>query len=204
MGNPLEGVDGDEFGEMCFNPAKVWQLQHYPHPKTVTNPWYDSDDFVTVDTSIEAQVFNMIGIGEYSLQKDETRKPVVLRVEGRSGVDQYIAFNSARGANIQNVEASDQVTIVEWQTTSGYAKSMLKGYISSQTEFKLARGKTLVVECIDSSVEPSIACVCIKDKGQTCPNDSCICPIVKVECAQITNRGGCKNAGCSWNKGVCL
>jgi hypothetical protein len=201
MGNPLYG---DELGEMCFNPAKLWQLQHYPYSITETNPdpWYIMDDFVTVDTSTEAQAFQMIGIGEYSLRGngfDSPRKPVVLRVPGRSGVDQYIGFNSAKGANKQNDEASDQVTIVEWQTGSGYANSILKGYITSQAEFKLAKGRTLVVQCINTDSVPSVACVCVKEKGQTCPNP-CNCPAIDIDCAQITGKWECRNAGCSWDR----
>jgi hypothetical protein len=56
---------------MCFNPAKLWQLQHYPHPTNVRWGWYNTSDFLTVDTSSGAQVYEMIGIGEYKLQQGE-------------------------------------------------------------------------------------------------------------------------------------
>lgn len=65
MGNPLYG---DDLGQMCFNPAKLWQLQHYPHPTTVTEGWYDSAAFVTIDNPASPQEFKMMGVGEYNLQ----------------------------------------------------------------------------------------------------------------------------------------
>jgi hypothetical protein len=60
----------DDLGQMCFNPAKLWQLQHFPHPRTVKRGWYNStEDFFTVNASSGPQVYEMIGIGEYRLQK---------------------------------------------------------------------------------------------------------------------------------------
>jgi hypothetical protein len=69
----------DDLGQMCFNPAKLWQLQHYPHPVTVIGNWYDPRDFITVDVSSGAQVYEMIGIGEYNLQKGKTIRPFVMK-----------------------------------------------------------------------------------------------------------------------------
>ena len=62
MGSPLYG---DDQGKMCFNPAKIWQLQFFPH---ATTAWYDDEAFVSVNTSNGAQTFKMMGVGEYSLQ----------------------------------------------------------------------------------------------------------------------------------------
>lgn len=70
----------DDLGQMCFNPAKLWQLQHYPHPVTVIGNWYDPRDFITVDTSSGAQVYEMIGIGEYNLQQGKASRPFVMNL----------------------------------------------------------------------------------------------------------------------------
>jgi hypothetical protein len=70
----------DDLGQMCFNPAKLWQLQHYPHPVNVRRGWYNSTDFITVDTSSGAQVYEMIGIGEYNLQQGKTSRPFVMNL----------------------------------------------------------------------------------------------------------------------------
>lgn len=91
------------------------------------------------------------------------------------GSDLYIAFNSAKGANAQNVEADDMVTIVEWITTSGYSPSSLKGYIAQGETFSLGNDLTVTAQCINTSLTPSVACVCVKESSQTCPND-CACP----------------------------
>lgn len=69
--NQPDSLNADDLGQMCFNPAKLWQLQHYPHPTNVRWGWYNTSDFLTVDTSSGAQVYEMIGIGEYKLQQGE-------------------------------------------------------------------------------------------------------------------------------------
>jgi hypothetical protein len=125
MGNPLYG---DDMGAMCFNPAKTWQLQLYPHAN-VPSSWYDSQDFITVDTSAGAQAFEMIGIGEYKL--NNLHRAVALQVKSVSGPDQYIAFNSAKGANFQNDEADDQVSILRSSTTSYFFSRYVFHYKSS-------------------------------------------------------------------------
>jgi hypothetical protein len=107
-------INSPKPGSMCFNGAKTWQLQTNPHPTTVINGWYNSQDFITVnDTSTSPQTFEMIGVGEYYLQGDGSidnpRKAVVLQVKDPLGNDQYITFNAAKGANLRNDEASDQV-----------------------------------------------------------------------------------------------
>jgi hypothetical protein len=180
---------------MCFNPAKLWQLHHNPHPVTVKYGWYDPLDFFTVDTSSGPQVYEMIGIGEYRLQQgkvtdfssltriylsplnsllrvlETSRKVVALRIIVPGGIDKYIGFNSAKGANFQNDLASDMVTIVEWNTTSGYIPSSLKGYIAQGETFLLENGITVTAKTINTMVSPSVACVCVKESHQTCPSD---------------------------------
>jgi hypothetical protein len=106
---------------------------------------------------------------------ESSRKAVALRIIVPGGSDQYIAFNSAKGANAQNVEADNLVTIVEWNTTSGYSPSSLKGYIAQGETFLLGHGLTVTAQCINTSLTPSVACVCVKQRSQTCPSD-CACP----------------------------
>ena len=127
-------------------------------------------------------------------------KPIALQVKAtsESGVDQYIAFNSAKGANAQNDEADDLVTIVEWQTAIGYAQSSLKGYIGQGESFNLAGNKVLTVQCINTAATPSVACVCVGENSQTCPNN-CSC----VVCS-ILSGGDCKKEPkCKFDKGNC-
>jgi hypothetical protein len=86
------------------------------------------------------------------------------------GSDQYITFNSAKRSNAQNVEADDLVTIVEWNTTSGYATSSLKKYIAQGESFLLGNGLPVTAQCINTAVTPSVACVCVKESSRTCPS----------------------------------
>lgn len=169
MGNPLYG---DQAGQMCFNPAKNWQMQFNPHPTTVKSGWYDSADFIEVDTSLGARTFQMMGIGEYNLQS-APRKAVALKVLTGTSTPQYVAFNSAKGANAQNDEADNLVTIMEYTGTS-YGVSSLKGYVAAGNEFTTTQGRVVRAQCINTSVTPSLACVCVRASGQTCPTD-CAC-----------------------------
>jgi hypothetical protein len=134
---------------------------------------------------------------------ETSRKAVALKVIGPEDTDQYIAFNSAKGANAQNDEADDLVTIVERAKAIGYAASSLKGYIAQGESFLLGNGLTVTVQCINIATTPSVACVCVKDSSQTCPTD-CSC-IATVDCSKITQRGPCqeKQGVCVWNKGSC-
>ena len=86
-------------------------MQFNPHPTTVISGWYDSQDFLTIDTSQGAQTVKMMGVGEYNLQstQPELRKKIALKIENGSARPQYVAFNSAKGANAQNDEADDKV-----------------------------------------------------------------------------------------------
>ena len=150
-------------------------MQFNPHPTTVISGWYDSQDFLTIDTSQGAQTVKMMGVGEYNLQstQPELRKKIALKIENGSARPQYVAFNSAKGANAQNDEADDKVTMVEY-TGTGYAVSSLKGYVAQGGSMTTTQGRIISAECIDTSITPSLACVCVRESGQTCPSD-CTC-----------------------------
>lgn len=153
MGNPLYG---DDIGAMCFNPAKTWQLQMHPHAN-VPSSWYDSQDFITVDMSGGARVFRMIGIGEYNLQGDgkgnnNPRKAVVLQVKSASGPDQYIGFNSAKGANFQNDEADDQVSIFHTRPQYPDEISQDQQFPSISTRSQLLNGRQVGISARCSRV----------------------------------------------------
>ena len=149
----------------------IRQMQFYPHPTTVISGWYDTQDFLEIDTSQGAQTVKMMGVGEYSLQS-EPRKKIALKILNGSTRPQYVAFNSAKGANVQNDEADNQVTMMEY-TGTGYAVSSLKGYVAQGGSMTTAQGRIVSAECIDTSITPSLACVCVRESGQTCPPCTC-------------------------------
>ncbi|KAL3769200.1 hypothetical protein ACHAWO_000846 [Cyclotella atomus] len=184
----------DNLGQMCFNAAKICQLQHFPHPVNIEHGWYNPIDFFTVDTLSGPQVYEMIGVGEYRLQR--ATKALVLQIIVPGGNDHYIGFNSAKGANAQNVEASDMVTIVEWHTTdvNRYVGYYLKGYRAQDESFLLGNGITVTAQCINTAVTPSIACVCGEERSQICPSD-CACPAPiyqQLEITAINQAGACQ------------
>ena len=150
----------------------IRQMQFYPNPTTVISGWYDTQDFLEIDTSQGAQTVKMMGVGEYNLQstQPELRKKIALKIANGTTRPQ---FNSAKGANAQNDEADNLVTMMEY-TGTGYAVSSLKGYIGQGGSFTTTEGRIVSAECIDTSITPSLACVCVRESGQTCPTD-CTC-----------------------------
>ena len=64
-------------------------------------------------------------------------------------------------------------SMVEY-TGTGYAVSSLKGYVAQGGSMTTTQGRIVSAECIDTSVTPSLACVCVRESGQTCPSD-CTC-----------------------------
>jgi hypothetical protein len=123
-------------------------------------------------------------------------KALVLQIIVPGGNDHYIGFNSAKGANAQNVEASDMVTIVEWHTTdvNRYVGYYLKGYRAQDESFLLGNGITVTAQCINTAVTPSIACVCVEERSQICPSD-CACPAPiyqQLEVTAINHAGACR------------
>jgi hypothetical protein len=114
MGNPLYS---DDVGAMCFNAAKNWQLG-----------WYDSSK-LSIDPREGAWMGKIVGAADFA--NNPQNNPVVIKIETRTGTDQFIAFNRASGINRHNVEADDEVTIVqagsdgEWYSQS-YLKATLR------------------------------------------------------------------------------
>jgi len=115
MGNPLYS---DDVGKMCFNPAKSYYIG-----------WYNDGGILTyIPTVGKAWSGTLMGVGEW---KDSPgRHPVVVKIETGTNTDYFVGFNRAAGANAQNDEADDLVTIVETGNNGDrYSQSYLKGYI---------------------------------------------------------------------------
>ena len=149
----------------------IRQMQFHPHSTYVISGWYENQDFLEIDTAQGAQTVKMMGVGEYDLQA-EPRKKIAIKVLTSVGAPQYIGFNSSKRANFQNDEADNQVTIIE-KTGDRYGVSNLKKYLVQGESFDL-NGKIVSAECINTSVTPSLACVCVREIDQTCPTD-CAC-----------------------------
>ncbi len=115
MGNPLYS---DDIGAMCFNAAKNYQL-----------PWYDSNK-ISINPREGAWTGKIVGIADFANNPDGS--PVVIKIETGTLTDQFIAFNRAKGINRHNVEADNEVTIVEaGQNGQSYSQSFLKATLKS-------------------------------------------------------------------------
>eukprot|EP00587_Corethron_hystrix_P002008 CAMPEP_0113308788 /NCGR_PEP_ID=MMETSP0010_2-20120614/7098_1 /TAXON_ID=216773 ORGANISM="Corethron hystrix, Strain 308" /NCGR_SAMPLE_ID=MMETSP0010_2 /ASSEMBLY_ACC=CAM_ASM_000155 /LENGTH=626 /DNA_ID=CAMNT_0000163923 /DNA_START=152 /DNA_END=2029 /DNA_ORIENTATION=+ /assembly_acc=CAM_ASM_000155 len=95
MGNPLYR---DDASKMCFNPAKSWAVG-----------WY-TDSYVEYNEGEKLYV-KLIGVGEWTSESPEN---VVVKIDVPSSSDDlYVGFNRKAGANEDNVEFSDLVTVIK-------------------------------------------------------------------------------------------
>jgi hypothetical protein len=113
MGNPLYS---DEVGKMCFNAAKNWYLEWYDGAKTTIDPLVSPTSTVT-----------LVGVAEYNIRNGN---PVVVKLETGTSDDFFIGFNRAVGANSQNDEADNEVTIVTTGNNGiSYSQSFLQAHL---------------------------------------------------------------------------
>ena len=157
MGNPLYH---DDIGAMCFNAAKTWQIG-----------WYD-DRKATVDPLDGAWTGKIIGVADYM---KNSLFPVVVKIDTGSTIGQlYIAFNRAQGINKDNVQADDQVTIVETNGSGDNAsQSFLKAHLAEGQQYAVENwngsGKTLTVKATAIHLSRSSE---IRDRKSTRLNSS--------------------------------
>ena len=108
--------------QRCFNAAKDWQL-----------PWYNANNGKRVldpssgSSSFTPTTLTLVGIAEYTARTDTFSQPVTVKLETGTDIDFFIGFNRAAGANSQNDEASDEVTVTtSGNNGEGYSQSYLK------------------------------------------------------------------------------
>ena len=137
MGNPHYS---DDVGKMCWNGAKSWQIGWYDDRKIMINP---------KQAGFSNWVGRLIGVANYDSAGDE---PVVVKIETGTGADQFIAFNRKTGVNSHNVQASNEVTIVEvtGNDGEGYAQSFLKANLIEGQSYSYTNwagtGRNLIVK----------------------------------------------------------
>jgi hypothetical protein len=207
MGNPLYH---DDIGAMCFNAAKTWQIG-----------WYD-DRKTTVDPLDGAWTGKIIGVVDYM---KISPFPVVVKIDtGSTSGQLYIAFNRAQGINRDNVQADDQVTIVETNGSGDNAsQSFLRAHLAKGQQYAVENwngsGKTLTVKAteihLSTSSEVSYADVqiCLGDcnadpkppgdnnDGPTCSDSLEWFEIVKPD--GVKKRKTCKWAQRKWTSYRC-
>jgi len=160
MGNPLYD---DEVGRMCFNPAKSYYIG-----------WYE-EGIETFDPSTQASWSGtLMGVGEW--EGHEGENTVVVKIETGTNTDFFVGFNRAAGANAQNDEADDLVTIIETGNNGiSYSQSYLKGYIGVGEKYTFTNwqgsGQDLAISVgsIDTAGIPGTAVVSIATDGTPFP-----------------------------------
>ena len=111
-----------------------------------------------------------MGVGQW---KDyRAAYPIVIKVETGTNTDYFVGFNRAAGANAENIEAGDLVTIIETGNNGeSYHESQLKGYIGTGEVYTFTNwngnGQDLVISVgnIDITSNPGTAQVTISKQG---------------------------------------
>jgi len=145
MGNPLYY---DEIGKMCFNPAKSWYLGWYP----------GSAELVFNKNTNSVMHEKLVGAGEWS---DATQGNVVIKIEFGSK-DLYVGFNRKAGANSDNKEFSDKVTVTEAQNAAYSYQSYVRADLAKDEEYEQNGVRVKVCDLV-TSVVPGYANVVIYD-----------------------------------------
>ena len=127
MGNPWFK---DDKGQMCFNPAKTWQI-------AAAGAWYDQKHTITWNSGTDSPKYwrgNLIGVADYA--NNPLDAALVVKLE--TGVDRayFVGFNRAYGINIDSKDANDMVTIVEAGNNNGYSKSIQVTQLGSGQSYR--------------------------------------------------------------------
>jgi hypothetical protein len=150
MGNPLYS---DDVGKMCFNPAKNWYLNWYDEYKT------------TVDIRVPniLKQITMVGIAEIK-DNNPNKKPAVLKLETGTSNDYFVGFNRAIGKNSQNVEADNEVTIVQTGNNGeSYSQSYLKATLKQGESYSIGDLR-IIATAINIATRPGTAIVTLDNR----------------------------------------
>jgi hypothetical protein len=158
MGNPLWA---DDLGKMCFNAAKNFQLA------VGSSAWYNNGrgEIVTWDSGVNGGAVldtKMVGIAEFDKITDNN--PVVIKLETGQDLDYFVGFNRKTGPTLQNVLASDLVTIYEMGNNGmAYSYSYLNAYLAEGQSYTFSKWRgtqhdlTITVLEINVGVVPGYA-----------------------------------------------
>jgi len=165
MGNPWAQ---DDFGRMCYNGAKNWQIGWYNDRKLMLSPLSNPPGSETM--------LQLVGVADYL---NTNSIPVVLKLETGTDDDYFISFNRAAGVNVDNKQADDEVTIVKTGKNGVSAsQSWLLTTLLPTKQFAISNyGNVIgfeVVITLDSIIKPNdgsswVANIRISNSGTTHP-----------------------------------
>lgn len=156
---------------MCFNGAKLWQLG-----------WFSGDDALLLN---ENDLMNPVTVNLEGFVKpiqNGDGKTKVIKLNGPTSTDLYVAFNWKTLHNAGTVEGGDQVTIVEQGGEgNGYSFSELRAKLSAGASFTRTgyfgadTDLTVTVDAIDTTtgeatITISTTLVPVSDMFQDCEN----------------------------------
>eukprot|EP00580_Thalassiosira_gravida_P017482 CAMPEP_0201658610 /NCGR_PEP_ID=MMETSP0494-20130426/1481_1 /ASSEMBLY_ACC=CAM_ASM_000839 /TAXON_ID=420259 /ORGANISM="Thalassiosira gravida, Strain GMp14c1" /LENGTH=1055 /DNA_ID=CAMNT_0048135709 /DNA_START=93 /DNA_END=3260 /DNA_ORIENTATION=+ len=179
MGNPLFS---DDVGDMCFNPAKNYQIVMSGEGRPSGGNWYGAERVETFDTSVDGKSWDgrLVGIAEYDKIGSNSNDRIVLKLETGRKHDLYVGFNRATGFTSDNQMASNQVTITEAGTNGlSYSQSWLKATLEpGSPPYRVANWResgeelVLTVNSIRKKGTPWYASVSVRLSGQVNPTPS--------------------------------
>jgi len=195
MGTPQYG---DDAGEMCFNPAKSWQLGWFNHfgGQKLLDPSVGAKSF-------ESAVITIVGSAEYDVRKKNHTQPVTVKLETATGSDFFLGFNRATGANSGVMGSQDKVTVTQVEEGDGEARAysaMLsdlgEGDMYTIGDFA-STGDDLKVSVsrIDTdSTAPGVAIVCVtyNDDGLCCSDQEFLQKVANHGKYLCKCQGNCK------------
>ena len=170
MGNPWFK---DDRGQMCFNPAKTFQIAS-------AGAWYDEKYILTWDSGTGSPNFwkrNLIGVADY--ENNPSEAALVVKLHTNNENDYFIGFNRAYGINVDSKNANDKVSIIEaGNNGKGYSKSVMIAQLGGGQSYTFENwrgsGKTLVVKVsnIVTNSSPWFAEVELNFDNAPVPTDS--------------------------------
>ncbi len=151
--------DADDAPNMCFNPAKSYQLGWYSEQQKFLNPL--TDILAKGNDSSNSFEYTLNGVDDFRFGRNGSKdKLIVLRLKQQnSREDFYLGFNRRKGMNSGTVENGNDVTII--QKTGGpieYGQSWKVATLS-------ARGDSYTINNFDgSSFDVSVQLLSIVDE----------------------------------------
>jgi hypothetical protein len=165
MGNPWAQ---DDFGRMCYNGAKNWQIGWYNDRKIMLTPLANPPGSETM--------LQLVGVADYL---NTNSIPVVLKLETGTDYDYFISFNRATGVNVDNKQADDELTVVKTGKNGVSAsQSWLLATLLPTKQFAISNYGNVtgfeVVITFDSIIKPNdgsswVANIRISNSGTTHP-----------------------------------
>ena len=153
-----------------FVATQNWQLAWYGGQGTTSAYKIKLDP---TDPNFSSWSGTLVGVADFSNNSDG--HPIVVKLETNTNADYFIGFNRATGANSQNDEGDDQVTVIQVTGGNGlgYSQSFLRARLTQGGTYTIenfpnAGGATLSIraDAINIGTNPGLAQVTVSMVGR--------------------------------------